>query len=160
MKKIMFTCLGNICRSPLAHTLFENLAEKEGLDILVDSSAVGSWNLGQSPDPRMQKVANAHGFVMDHRAKQITKKDLERFDAIFSMAEDVTRSIIAHFDPELKHQNKVLYFRHFDPLRKNENDVDDPYFGDEQGFENAYQIIERTCKELFRRLKEKENPFE
>ena len=87
MKKILFICLGNICRSPAADGIMRHLVAERGLDdeFLIDSAGIGSWHVGQLPDRRMRQCGQRHGYNFDHRARQFSSKDFARFDYIAVM---------------------------------------------------------------------------
>ena len=89
-KKILFICLGNICRSPAADGIMRHLVTERGLEdeFLIDSAGIGSWHVGQLPDRRMRKCGQRHGYNFDHRARQFSSKDFERFDYIAVMDQE------------------------------------------------------------------------
>lgn len=151
--KIMFVCLGNICRSPLAHGLFRDLVTEAGLAdrFEVASSGTGAWHIGQSPDARMRQTARQHGVSLDGlRAQQFTTADLEAFDHIFVMDKGNLHDVLYH-DVESRHGHKVRLFREFDP-EPGDFQVPDPYY---QGrFDLVYAIVERTARTLLDRLVE------
>lgn len=158
MKKIIFVCLGNICRSPLAHTIFEKLAQNSQLNVIIDSAGIGNWHQGEQADPRMRKIAYEKGYDITHRAKQLTKNDWKESNIIFSMGEDITSLLQERFKDSSN--NKILYFRNFDPINPFENNVPDPYYGNKNDFDHVYHTIERTCQTLVHKLELKEYPFD
>ncbi|PID29044.1 MAG: protein tyrosine phosphatase [Candidatus Cloacimonadota bacterium] len=151
--RILFVCLGNICRSPLAHAVFEDLAKKNNLTdkFEIDSCGTGAWHTGELPDKRMRKEASKHGVAMDHPARTLQKNDFEYFDLILPMD-------LANYDnlkkkSDRKFHEKIKMFRSFDPKTQNPSaEVPDPYFGDQNGFANVYETVERTCKNLLKEL--------
>ncbi|MDC7222773.1 MAG: low molecular weight phosphotyrosine protein phosphatase [Spirochaetales bacterium] len=156
MKKyrIMFVCLGNICRSPLAHGIFEQLLKDADLDhaVEVESSGTSGFHRGEKPDPRMTGVAAGHGVSLDHlRSQQFVKEDLERFDLILPMDlenHDHIKRLASHKDQ----LTKVKLFRDYDPDGKG-LEVPDPYYGGPSGFEKVFSIADRTCRSLLRDVK-------
>ncbi|ARA91713.1 protein tyrosine phosphatase [Rhodothermaceae bacterium RA] len=155
MTRVLFVCLGNICRSPLAEGVFRHYVRKAGLEdhIEVDSAGTGSWHVGEPPDRRMRRTAEAHGISLDgQRARQFEKEDLERFDHIFAMDKENLQDIL-YLDDGDAYGHKVRLFREFDP-EPGDYQVPDPYYGGPQGFENVFQIVDRTARTLLHRLVE------
>ena len=149
----MFVCLGNICRSPLAHGMFEHLVRKAGLEEHFDisSSGTGAWHVGEPPDRRMRQTAQQHGISLDHlRAQQFEGSDLESYDHIFVMDKSNLHDVL-YLDSNDRFGNKVRLFREFDP-DPGDFQVPDPYYGGDQGFENVYRIVERTARTILHRL--------
>jgi protein-tyrosine phosphatase len=151
MKKyrIMFVCLGNICRSPLAHGIFEKLLLDADLDGVVDveSSGTSGFHRGEKPDPRMSGVAARHGVSLDHlRSQQFKKEDLENFDLILPMDRE-NHDHIKRMATSKEQQAKIKLFRDYDPDGKG-LEVPDPYYGGSSGFEKVFSIAERTCQSL------------
>jgi protein-tyrosine phosphatase len=152
---VLFVCLGNICRSPLAEGVFRSIVQGHGQDhiIQIDSAGTGSWHVGEPPDKRMRQTALGHGLSIDNLVgRQFNKKDLERFDFIFAMDKSNLNDILM-LDTEGEFGHKVRLFREFDP-DPDDYQVPDPYFGGEKGFEEVYQLVERTSRVLFHRLAE------
>lgn len=153
--KVMFVCLGNICRSPLAHAIFERDVKNAGLSdqILIESSGTGSWHVGHLPDPRMRKEAASHGVEMTHKARHFIAQDLENYDLIFAMDKQ-NRIDILSLDKEGKHADKVVLFREFQPGAEKGAEVPDPYYGDAEGFTNVYHMVEETSAKVLEYIKE------
>lgn len=153
MKRIMFVCSGNICRSPLAHRLFEAQARAAGVaeQFEVESSGIGEWHVGEDADPRMRATARAHGLTLHHRAQQITRQDLEQFDLILVMDRSHKQQLerLAR-NPQI--MEKVRLFREWDPKGGPSAEVPDPYYGGERGFEEVYRMVERTSTLLLEDL--------
>lgn len=153
MKRIMFVCSGNICRSPLAHRLFEAQAEAAGSkgEFQVESSGIGSWHLGEDVDPRMRMTAREHALPLRHIARQISRKDLEEYDLILVMELSLKRQLERMVrDPEI--MEKVRLFREWDPQGGPAEEVPDPYYGGPDGFETVYRMVERTSAALLEDL--------
>lgn len=146
VRRIMFVCSGNICRSPLAHRLFERQAKARGLDHLieVESSGTDSYHVGDEADSRMRATAKKHGWHLSHRARQLQSRDLNEWDILFAMDRGHLRRI-----EQMQRSGgdcNVLLFRTYDPLgdASDPGDVPDPYYGGPEGFEHVYEIVERT----------------
>lgn len=151
--RIQFVCLGNICRSPLAKTVFQDKVEEAGLadQFEIASSGTGDWHVGDTADDRMRKTAQKHGHSLeDHRASQFQKEHLAAYDHIFVMDKSNLNDVL-YFDEEEKHDGKVRLFREFDP-DPGDYQVPDPYYGGRDGFETVYEIVDRTAETLLNRL--------
>jgi len=153
---VSFVCLGNICRSPLAQGVFEDLLEREGLldRVMVSSAGVGNWHVGAEPDARMQKTAKARGIVMRSRAQQIQASDFRQLDLILAMDQSNMDALMhtARTDAE---REKLKMFRSFDPDANGDLDVPDPYYGGDQGFDLVFNIVHRSCPEILQYLRER-----
>lgn len=155
MTRVLFVCLGNICRSPLAEGVFRHYVRKTGLEehIEIDSAGTGSWHVGEPPDRRMRQTAAQHGISLDgQRARQFAKEDLEAYDHILAMDKENLQDIL-YLDDDDAFGHKVRLFREFDP-EPGDFQVPDPYYGGSQGFENVFQIVDRTARTLLHRLVE------
>lgn len=151
--KILFVCLGNICRSPLAHAVFENKIKEKGLEdrFEVESCGTGAWHVGELPDKRMREEAQRHGIEMNHPARSLQVMDLEYYDLILPMDLSNKRELMVKSLPEFI--DKIQLFRTFDPETSDENaEVPDPYYGGKDSFKNVYEIVERTCDVLLEYL--------
>lgn len=142
--RILFVCLGNIVRSPLAENLFRFNAESIGEEenYFVDSAGTASYHIGELPDPRMRSTALKHGLKYGGSARKVDQDDFESFDLILAMDQsnynDLSR--LAQSDSQI---SKIRLFRDFDPQAEGNVDVPDPYYGGPEGFERTYQIVER-----------------
>lgn len=147
--KICFVCLGNIVRSPLAENMFRHLADKSGVGdkYLVDSAGTSAWHIGEKPDSRMRLVASNHGLNYSGRARQFHTQDFEGFDWIIAM-DSTNYGNLSALAVSLEHQDKIRMMREFDPQGDINSPVPDPYYGGMDGFEDVYQIVERSCKGL------------
>lgn len=148
--RVLFLCLGNICRSPLAEGLFQRLVDDAGLggSIEVASAGTGPWHVGEPPDRRMQATAARHGVDLSRlRGRQLSPSDLDYFDYILAMDGDNLRGARALGSP----RGTVERFRSFDP-EPGDGDVPDPYYGGGDGFERVYETVDRTTRALLRRL--------
>jgi len=151
--RLLFVCLGNICRSPAADGVMRDVVEKAGLSarIEIDSAGTEGWHSGKLPDQRMRQVASTRGITLDHRARQFKAVDLERFDLILAMDRDNERNIRA-LDRENRHAAKIRLFCDFCTDHA-EREVPDPYYGGPEGFEHVLDLIEDGCEGLLREVK-------
>ena len=150
--RLLFACLGNICRSPMAEGVFRRVAEEEGVDHLfeIDSAGMGDWHKGQAPDHRAQKAALARGAdISDQSARKVELEDFEYFDLILAM----DASNIADLEDIAPHgaRHKIRRFLDFAP-HLSAQDVPDPYYGGEAGFDHALDLIEAAAKGLLAEL--------
>lgn len=148
--KVMFICMGNICRSPLAHAVFDDMAAREGLDVFTESCGMGAWHVGEPADPRMRRTAKDHGVTVNHHARQFNPSDLDEYDLLIPMDKGNLRDMEPFLKPE--HREKVHLMREWDP--EGGTEVPDPWYGGPEGFETVYRIVERSCRVLVDELKE------
>ncbi|HEX5329686.1 low molecular weight protein-tyrosine-phosphatase [Sulfuricurvum sp.] len=144
MKSILFVCLGNICRSPIAEGVARALIEEGGHGITVDSAGTGSWHVGEAPCKHSVSVARNHDIDISHlRARQVKKADFNTFDVIVALDQSNYRDLEALGCRNLVKLGDYGY---------NGADVPDPYFFDGfEGFEHVYTMIESCVKELLKR---------
>ncbi|MFQ5943863.1 MAG: low molecular weight protein-tyrosine-phosphatase [Anaerolineales bacterium] len=152
MTRLLFVCLGNIIRSPLAEHLFQFQAEQAEVadKYSVDSAGTAAWHVGEAPDPRMRKTAESHGVSYSGSARQVREDDFDDFDWIMAM-DGSNRRDLMEMAGSPDRQAKIRLLRDFDPERT-ESDVPDPYYGGAQGFEITYQIVERSVRGLLEAL--------
>lgn len=150
--KVLFVCLGNICRSPMAEGLFDDLVKKSGLSerFEIDSAGTSNHHEGELADRRMRETARRHGIELVTRARPLRRKDLQEFDYIAAMDRSVFRAIQA-LRGESATAN-VFLMRDFDPS-PDSPDVPDPYYGGSEGFEEVYQILLRSTMELLAHIR-------
>jgi protein-tyrosine phosphatase len=148
--RILFVCLGNICRSPLAKWIVQDLVSKRGLSdaVEIDSCGTGSWHIGEPADPRATMTGRAKGLDTKHRARQLCRDDFERFDVIVVMDRSNQRNVLAAGAPA----EKVRLMRSFDPTSGDDLDVPDPYYGGDEGFENVYRMLVRAAEGLLEEI--------
>jgi low molecular weight protein-tyrosine phosphatase len=155
MVRILFVCLGNICRSPTAHGVFEAMLEVEGLSssVSVDSAGTGAWHAGHSPDGRAQEVAKSRGFDLSHvRARQVEVEDFECFDYILAMDKTNLNDLLAQSPEAYKEKIKLfLSFGQNDKILE----VPDPYYGGVKGFDTVLDLVENACLGLLDEIKKK-----
>ncbi len=160
MKRLLFVCLGNICRSPLAEAIFRHKCTRRGVHFVVDSAGLGYWHEGERADPRTIEVGRRFGIEVTSIARQIRPEDLTDFDLLLAMDRDNRRGLRAMgADPE-----RVRLMRSFDPdldgVPEHELDVPDPYLGGAEGFVEVYHMLDRACEGLLDHLTDRasENP--
>ena len=153
-QKLLFVCLGNICRSPAAEGVFLHLIKTRGLEdqFMVDSAGTGSWHVGNPADRRMQAAANRRGIQLPSRARQIDLNDLETFDLVLTMDQDNLHAVNglareAGARATARIQPMLSYGR-----RYSEAEVPDPYYGGEAGFEHVLDLLEDACEALLEEL--------
>ena len=142
--KILMVCLGNICRSPLAEGILQHRANEAGLNWTVESAGTNGIYVGEAPHHFSQKVAKQNGInICNQIARKFEAKDFEKYDKIYVMAEDVMADVqkIAgkYFD-----EHKADYFLNELHAGKNE-EVPDPWYGDEDGYTDVYELLNKTC---------------
>lgn len=145
---VLFVCLGNICRSPLAEGVFRHLVEEQGLAdrVDIDSAGTGAWHVGEAPDGRATAVAESHGVSLNSRARQVEAEDLERFDHILAMDRSNLHELQKMMD--LSGAEVELHLlRDYDP-EEDGGEVPDPYYGGAGGFEHVYAMVHRSCEAL------------
>src|SRR5690554_2228371 len=151
---VLFVCLGNICRSPLAAAGFRKQVREAGLEdrFDVDSAGTSSYHEGDGPDARTVHVARARGVEMTGRARQVRREDAERFDYIVAMDESNLRDGEQLVAAAGVHSPQVVRLREFDPEANGDLDVPDPYYGGPRGFEDVHDIVERSCAALLEHI--------
>lgn len=147
---VLFVCLGNICRSPLAEAAFRREAGKIGLDLPIDSAGTGDWHLGHPPDPRAQATARTNGIDISHyRARQVTPEDFRRFGHIVALDAQNLADLEALRPGEGGAELSLL----LDHVAGREGEpVADPYHGSEEGFVQTWADVIAGAQALARRL--------
>jgi protein-tyrosine phosphatase len=151
--RVLFVCLGNICRSPLAEGVFRDKVRAAGLDgiIDIDSAGTGAWHVGNPPDRRMMATAKRQGVDLSpQRARQFVDTDLADFDHILAMDKSNLHDIL-FLDAGDDFGHRVTLFRQWDP-EPGDYEVPDPYYGGDAGFEHVYEIVDRTAEALLKGL--------
>lgn len=149
---VLFVCLGNICRSPLAEAALKAEADRLGLDVEVDSAGTGDWHLGHAPDPRAAAIAERNGIDISHlRARQVTADDFRRFDHIVALDQQNLADLRA-MQPADGKAALSLMLDHV-PGREGQP-VADPYYGDSAHFDVAWQDVAEGARGLARKLAE------
>lgn len=155
MVKVLFVCMGNICRSPAAEGIFNKYVDeaKLGGQISIDSAGTIGYHEGELPDARMRKHALNRGYYLDSRARQFNpKKDFNEFDYIITMDNDNYLDI-TRLDHKGLYRNKIYKMADF-ISDKNVNEVPDPYYGGADGFEFVIDILEESSKNLLNKIKD------
>ena len=143
--KILMVCLGNICRSPLAHGVMEHLVKQKGFKWEIDSAGTGSWHIGHQPDRRSIAVAKANGIdITNQRARQFSSADFETFDLILVMDKQNYRDVIAQAKTPAQEEKVKLFIP--------DGFVPDPYYNDEE-FEPVFDMVYTQCEKLLQELK-------
>ena len=146
MEKVLFVCLGNICRSPAGEGILKKVLSDRGLsdNFYVDSAGIGDWHVGDLPDIRMRRHGNAHGYNFDSRARQFVKSDFDEFDYIFVM-DDANYKALKSKARSASDMEKVYMTGDFLKHHPHNNYVPDPYYGDDKDFELAIELLEDAC---------------
>lgn len=148
---VLFVCLGNICRSPLAEAAFRREAAELGLDVEIDSAGTGDWNIGRAPDPRAQDVAVKNGVdISSYRARQVTPDDFKKFTHILALdAQNMIDLKAIAPDDEAKTRLSLM----LDHLPGHEGQaVMDPYYGEAEGFNETWQLVSDAARALAQRI--------
>ena len=154
-QKLLFVCLGNICRSPAAEGVFLHLLREHGLEdcVVVDSAGTGSWHVGNKADPRMRAAAERRGIHLPSRARQIELDDFSRFDLVVTMDSDNLRNVRS-LAKEAGNKATATIRPMLSYARSTQlEDVPDPYYGGEQGFEQVLDLLEDACSGLIEEIK-------
>jgi len=148
-KKILFVCLGNICRSPAADGVMRKMCE--GLPVEIDSAGTAGYHIGELADSRMRSHAAKRGYPLTHRARQFDPaKDFERFDLILAMDKNNMRDLQS-MDGKNQYGHKLKMMTDYSQTMK-VTEVPDPYYGGPEGFEHVLDILEDACKGLLKEL--------
>jgi protein-tyrosine phosphatase len=154
--RILFVCMGNICRSPTAEGVMRGLVRDADLEdaITIDSAGTGGWHAGEPPDARATDAARRRGVRLEGAARQVTAADFDDFDLIVAMDRANLRELLA-LAPDEDAAEKVRLLREFDPASADAGDLDvpDPYYGGERGFERVLDLVEAACRGLLGELR-------
>jgi protein-tyrosine phosphatase len=148
--KLLFVCLGNICRSPTGEGVMRHLVEEAGLadEFEIDSAGTGNWHLGEGPDRRSVAAAAARGITIGGHARQVTGADFEHYDYILAADAYNFRDLQA-IAPTDEDEAKVHMLREFDEMSTPDDyDVPDPYYGGPSGFDDVIDLVEAACRGL------------
>jgi protein-tyrosine phosphatase len=151
-RRLLFVCLGNICRSPMAEGVFRRVAEQEGALHLfdIDSAGLGDWHVGQAPDTRAQTAAQNRGVdISGQSARQIRPADFSRFDLLLAMDGSNYQELVQLAPSDARH--KIRRFLDFAP-HAGTQDVPDPFYGGAEGFDQALDLIEEAARGLLAEL--------
>lgn len=155
MHSVLFVCLGNICRSPLAEGVLVHLLEEQGLEdrVHVDSAGTGAWHAGEGPDPRSVDVARRNGVKLRGQARQVRPGDFSRFTHVVAMDLENLRNLEA-LRKAAGGGARLSLLREWDPEGGSGAEVPDPYYGGPGGFDQVFAMVERSCRALLEELKE------
>lgn len=155
MVKVLFVCMGNICRSPTAEGVFMHLVEEHNLQeqIGVDSAGTHAYHVGHEPDRRAQQTAAKRGIdISKLRARRVKEQDFEHYDYVIAMDEDNMRCLEDICPPE--HEQKLILFLEYAP-HVPETEVPDPYYGGPTGFERVMDMVEQAAQGLLEEIRSK-----
>jgi protein-tyrosine phosphatase len=149
--RVLFVCLGNICRSPTAEGVMRHLVREQGLEeaVEIDSAGTGSWHIGHPPDERSAGAARERGIDLDGHARQVSPADFEAFDLILAMDRSNHDDLRA-LAPDEDARERVKLLREYDPdaVTAGDLEVPDPYYGGPDGFEEVLDLVTRACEGL------------
>jgi protein-tyrosine phosphatase len=148
--RIVMVCLGNICRSPLAEGILQEMALKNGLEWTVESAGTNGFHNGEAPHYLSQKVARLHGIdISRQRSRKITAADFDRYDLVYAMAGDVVEDMRRIAGNKFNKQKVKLLL---DELHPGKNmDVPDPWYGAEPGYHEVFELITKACSALVKK---------
>jgi protein-tyrosine phosphatase len=145
MKKVLFVCTGNICRSPTAEGVLRHLSKEVGVEVHVESAGTHGYHVGDPPDERAQHHAMGRGYdLSSQRARQLRKRDFEEFDFIVAMDRGHLEILHHHCPPQHRGKLRMLVYGH---------DVPDPYYGGPDGFEQVLDMVEAACLGLLHEIR-------
>jgi protein-tyrosine phosphatase len=151
---VLFVCLGNICRSPLAEAVFRHLVRERGLEdrFVIDSAGTSGWHTGAAPDARSTETARRRGIELTGSSRKLTAADLETFDYVIAMDAENVDGIMALVRKAGGARARVHRLREWDP-QPGDGDVPDPYYGGERGFDDVLDLVEAACRGLVGELR-------
>ena len=151
---VLFVCLGNICRSPLAEGVLSHRLEEAGLSdqVYVDSAGTGAWHAGQAPDARSATVAERNGIELRGRARRVRIDDFFEFELVLAMDRSNLQDL-KDLESGSGSEAAIRLFREFDPEQHGDPDVPDPYYGGPDGFQRVFEMVDRTCAALVDHLR-------
>ncbi len=154
MINVLFVCLGNICRSPMAEAVFNGLLSKEGLKekIQCDSAGTSDYHIGSAADPRTLDVVKEYQLTLQHLGRQFLDEDFKKFDYIIAMDESNRNNILKLEKKSFNKSYQVYLIREFDDSPNNLN-VPDPYWSGQDGFTEVYNILQKSCHNLLEHIR-------
>lgn len=150
--RVLFVCLGNICRSPAGEGILKHLvAQDTSLNLFVMSCGIGDWHVGQGPDWRIREASSARGIVLNGRAQQFQKAFLDQFDYILASDHEVLRDLHRYAQtPEQK--SKISLMTHYSHTYKGQ-EIPDPYYGGSGGFDLVLDMLQDSCEGLLEHIR-------
>ncbi len=156
--RVLFVCLGNICRSPTAEGVMRALVSDAGMEdrVQLESAGTGAWHVGSPPDRRASEAASARGVELEGHARQVRADDFEEFDLLLAMDGENARELRRQA-PGDEERAKVRLLREFDPASNDgpptrELDVPDPYYGGTGGFDEVFELVQAACAGLLEQI--------
>ncbi|MBM78089.1 MAG: protein-tyrosine-phosphatase [Crocinitomicaceae bacterium] len=144
-------CLGNICRSPLAHGILSHKAKEKKINLIVDSAGTGNWHTGNKPDSRSINIAKKFGIdISNQKARQITKDDLFEYDLIYVMDTQNKRDVYKLCTNESQKLKVKLILNEVNV--DSNNSVPDPYYDEIDGFEEVYKLLNEACQKIIDKI--------
>ena len=152
--KVLFVCLGNICRSPAAEGVMKAIVDENGDEARfeIDSAGTGNYHIGDLPDKRMRVHAQRRGYNLTHRCRQVTPSDFEDFDLIVAMDESNRRNL-QRITPTIEDEKKIIMMADFADIATRYDHIPDPYYEGAEGFELVLDLLESACYNLYCLLK-------
>ena len=152
--RLLFVCLGNICRSPAAEGIMKEVVEAHQVSHLfeIDSAGIGGRHVGELPDSRMRRHGSKHGYRFDSRARQFSPQDFGRFDLIIAMDDDNRKSLMRMARSE-DDKAKIVMMADYLTHHPGTTVVPDPYYGGDSGFELVIELLEDACEGLYQSIK-------
>lgn len=154
MKRVLFVCLGNICRSPAAENVFNSIVKKRNIEknFIIDSAGTADWHTGKKPDARMRKALRERGYPDNGSARPVSVEDLDKFDYVLAMDSENLQFLHDIVDLNRGESSATLelfsnYLEKDDP-----KNIPDPYYGEQDGFNLVIDLLEKGCENLIEKI--------